>query len=226
MSQKISQRLKKAYFFARIFQLVPYVQSAAVADTVITHEGKKNSDIDFFIIAKKNHIFTVRYGCVFWATVFGQKALPEKGKIQDKICLSFFVADDSLNLDYLNRNTKEAKKRAEWITRLIPLHDENNEFLSFIIKNKWIKKYQKNYYFNFVSRLKYAKTFWFFWFVQKILELIFFFGIGWIVEQIIKGIQLKRLTKYQIRYLKNQRMIFNSKIIKLHFQKDLKKEIF
>lgn len=223
---KLSKRLRKAYFFAKIFQLVPYVQSVAVADTVITHESKKNSDIDFFIIAKKNHIFTVRYGCVFWATILGQKVQPEKGKIQDRICLSFFVADDSLNLDYLNQNNVEAKKRAQWIFGLIPLHDENNEFLSFIIKNKWIKKFQKNYYFNFVSRLKYAKTFWLFWFIQKIIELICFFGIGWIIEQIARSIQIKRLTNYQIQHLKNQRMVFNSKIIKLHFQKDKNKEIF
>lgn len=223
---KLSKRLKKAYFFAKIFQLVPYVQSVAVADTVITHEGKENSDIDFFVIAKKNHIFTVRYGCVFWTTLLGQKALPERGKTQDRICLSFFVTNDSLNLDYLNRDNTEAKKRADWIFGLIPLHDENNEFLAFITKNKWIKKFKKNYYFNFVSRLEHAKTYWLFWLIQKIFELILIFGIGWMIEQIARKIQLARLTRYQIRYLKNQRMIFNSKIIKLHFHSDKKKEIF
>lgn len=223
---KLSKRLRKAYFFSSVFQLVPYVRTIAISDTVTTNADKKDSDIDFFIIAKKNRIFTVRYGCVFWATILGQKVYPHAKKIKDRICLSFFIASDSLNLDYLNKNEKETKKRAFWITRLIPLFDENNEHLSFIIKNAWIKNFKKNYYFHSISKSDYLKNNPFFWCIKKTAELILFFGIGWVLEQLLQWIQIKRLNKYQIRHMERQRMIFNSKIIKLHYHSHKDKEIF
>lgn len=223
---KESKRLRKAYFFSNLFQLVPYVRTIAVSDTVITHENKNNSDIDFFIIAKANHIFTVRYGCIFWATILGQKVYAQSKKIKNRICLSFFIATDSLNLDYLNKTKDEAKKRAEWTTGLIPLSDENNEYLSFIIKNPWIKKYKKDYYFRSVSKSEYIKNNYLTWSIKKILEFVMFFFVGWILEQILKTIQLKRLEKYQIRHFRRQRMVFNSKIVKLHFNSNKNKDIF
>lgn len=219
MNQILRQKLLIARRASKILQLVPYVRMIALCNSVATGRPKKKSDIDFFIVAKNKHIFTVRYGAVFLLTIFGLKPIPRKGKIKDKICLSLFLNNNLLNLDRLNNNKKEEKQRTFWILDTIPLFDENNTYLDFVDKNSWVKRYYKNFYIRMSQKSKNIRISISLFIWRKILEFILFFGIGWLIEKTVRAIQIKRLLRFKHAHFSKEKMIINDQIIKLHFKR-------
>lgn len=213
----LKQKLKIARRASTILQLVPYVRLISLCNSVAKGNPKKDSDIDFFIVAKDKHIFTARYAAIFFLTLLGMKIEPKKGKIKDRICLSLFLSSSSLNLDRLNLNKKEEKMRAEWILNTYPLFDEGNTYLDFLDKNSWVKRYYPNYYLYMTRKTKDIKLSYLVYVWRKLIELIFIFGIGWIVENIVRYIQIKRLLRFKHSHHGEERMIINDQIIKLHF---------
>lgn len=225
--EALRKKIKIARFATRLFELIPYHKMTALCNSVAEGVADEDSDIDLFIIARNKHIYTVRYLAVFILTVFGLKSRPREGNTANKICLSIILNSSNLNLDRLNSNSKEEKLRANWIKNIVPLYDDNHTYLDFIDKNSWVKKYYPKYYSEMLSKTKDIKTSWFFFLVKKIFEIILFFGIGWVVEKIVRSIQIKRLYRFKHKHVGREKMLINDQIIKLHFlPKNDHKELF
>jgi len=227
MKNYLRKKIKLAKFISKIFQIIPYIRMIAVCDSVARGTAKPESDIDLFIVAKNNHIFTTRYIAVFLITILGLKSLPKEKKIANKICLSFFLNNKHLNLDRLSKDSKEEILRAEWIMDLIPIFDESHTYLDFVDKNSWVKKINKNYYSVMIAKSKNIRSLWLLYILRKFLEFILFFGIGWILEHIVRSIQVKRLFNFKNAHFGCEKMIINDQIIKLHYiDKNGKKFLF
>lgn len=218
MNKCLNQKLKIARKTSTIIQYVPYVRLISLCNSVACGTSQEESDIDLFIVAKDKHIFTVRYATIFLLTLFGLKIEPQKGKIKDKICVSLFLSDKSLNLDRLNKNKKEEKLRAQWILNTYPLFDESHSYLDFLDKNSWIKKFDSHYYLKMLKKSKNIRLSGFIFVWRKFIEFVLLFGIGWFIEYIVRLIQLKRLFRFKHAHFGEERMMINDQIIKLHFQ--------
>jgi hypothetical protein len=94
-----SAKLRKAHRFSRIFSLFPGVIMVAAANFIGSHNWRQESDIDFFIITKKNYLWRSRLFCAGVAKLlFSRPTIKSK---RDKICLSFYISESALNLHSL-----------------------------------------------------------------------------------------------------------------------------
>ena len=223
MTQILIQKLKIAKRAVILLQLVPYIRMIALCNSVAKGKVCAQSDIDLFIIARHNHIFTVRYFTIFFLTLFGLKTYPQKGICANRVCTSFFLSDYSLNLDRLNTGKRDRLLRADWILNLIPIFNDSNAYMDFVDKNSWIKKYYKSYYLDMSVKSRNISVSIGMFILRKMLELIFYFGIGWIVEKIVRHIQIQRLMRFKHAHHGEERMVINDQIIKLHYRSDDKK---
>lgn len=217
MSNVLKKKLEIAKRASLVLQFIPYIRMVSICNSVARGKPKKSSDIDLFIIAKDKHIFTVRYAAVFLMTIFGLKPIPKKGLTADKICLSLFLSNNHLNLDRLNKNKKEELARANWILDIVPIFSEGHTYINFIDKNSWIKKYYRNYYTLMAKKNQDIKNSLWLFLWRKLVELIFIIGIGWLIEKIVRYIQINRLLRLKHSHFGKERMIINDQIIKLHF---------
>jgi predicted nucleotidyltransferase len=224
MNKCLKHKIKIAKFAAKILQFIPYIRMISLCNSVACGNPKKDSDIDFFIVAKDKHIFTVRYAAVFLLTIFRLKPIPKKNQTKDKICLSLFLNSFNLNLDRLNQNKQQEYQRALWIADTIPIFDEAHTYLDFVDKNSWVKKYYKNYYIHMLKKNKNIKNIFIIFIVRKFIEFVFLCGIGFVLEKILRMIQIKRLFNFKHSHHGHEKMIINDQIIKLHFQRPCDKK--
>lgn len=126
------KKLKKARFFARLFSLFPGVLAVAAANYIGSHNWRQGSDIDLFIITKKNHVWRTRLFCAGIAKLLFSR--PSKKNKKDKICLSFYVSNSALNLKPLQLE-KEDPYFFFWFKGLLPLFEKNGIWQKFLKVN-------------------------------------------------------------------------------------------
>jgi hypothetical protein len=198
------KKTKKAQRFSRLVSFWPFIKGMAVANIMGDYNLRKGSDIDILLISSPGRIWLSRFVCVFWAKILGLR--PNIKTKKDKICLSFYISSDNLNLKK-QLYSSEDLYFIYWIANLEIIYDENDIFSQFYKANNWIKEYLPNFSFSEKDSFPNNEK-------KKI-----FFKLGFI-EKILKFLQLKIMPKE----LKEQEgfsdgVILKDNIIKL-FLKD------
>ncbi len=134
-------KLKIARRAVRIVRSVPFLKAIFVCNTVGAEQATEDSDIDFFIVTEKNRIWIVRLWVTFLLGLFRLRRV--NNRIKNKICLSFYVTADSLNLANL-RVVDDDIHFAYWINQMLPIFDPENLYAKFLQANSWTKKYLPN----------------------------------------------------------------------------------
>lgn len=117
---------------------VPFLKMLGLNGSLVRGEDKKESDIDFLIIAKRGRLYTARFFAVMLAELTGYR---RKGdKVAGRICLNCYLSD--ANLDITPQNPKSKKKVARAYKHLIALVDEGDYEKRFFKENKWFDKYK------------------------------------------------------------------------------------
>ncbi|NCF74884.1 MAG: hypothetical protein GWO87_00130 [Xanthomonadaceae bacterium] len=200
------QKAKKA---SKIFSLLPFIKMIAIGNFMPSNNTKKESDLDFFIVTKKNRIWITRFFCVLISQLLGWR--PTKKNKKDKICLSFFISEKNLDL----RNIAIAKEKINdiylcyWIATLYPLYNKGKTYENFVSQNSWIKKYLPN--FAKIIPIQQRKINpCFFSFIFLLLNFNF-------LEKIAKKIQLKIMPENLKKLAgKSDGVIINDDILKFH----------
>lgn len=125
-------KLKKANFFTKIFSAFPGVIAVAAANFIGDHNWRLESDIDMFIITKKNYLWLSRLYCAGIAKLSFSR--PRKNYKKDKICLSFYISEKNLNLDSLHLQGGDPYFKY-WLLGLVPLYSHKNTWDNFIKAN-------------------------------------------------------------------------------------------
>jgi len=221
------RKFKRAALVARIFKFIPWIKLMAIGNLIGAQNLKDESDIDFFIITEAKRVWLTRWFCAGLAQLFGLR--PGPGKMKDKICLSFFVSENAMDLKELMLNppypslgllgTGSLLKGAErvdiyfiyWLAGLTPIYDRSGFYEQFMAANSWLK----NYLPNWQAKIRLAKrnvsppTSFFY---HDIIDL-FFGGL----EPWFKKFQLKIMPP-KLKDLVNldSRVVASDKVIKLH----------
>jgi len=174
------------------------------------------SDIDFFIVTEKGKLWTSRFLAVGFLKIFGLR--PEKNNTKDKICLSFFVDEEHLNLENLAIESPDIYL-IYWINQLVPIFDRGGMHRKFLESNRWIKRFLPNIFNNEGSeRRMVAEDFIFVGRKEKAEE-------GSLVENFLHKLQYKILPK-KIKEVANQNsnVVVKDGILKFHCDNDRRKK--
>ncbi|MFA6171763.1 MAG: hypothetical protein WCW77_04645 [Patescibacteria group bacterium] len=129
-------KIKKAKKVIKIFKLVPWIRMAGVGNIIGSHNLKLEGDIDFFVIVRPGKIWTTRL--LLNLVTMALNLRPKKEDVKDKICLSFFAAENCLDLNkYFIENDMYFYY---WMAGLVPLYERGGAYLKLIKSNGWIKK--------------------------------------------------------------------------------------
>lgn len=212
------KKFKRALKVARIFKLVPWIKMIAVSNIIGAHNLKKESDIDLFIITEPGRVWVTRFFCVVITKIL--RLRPKEGNARNKICLSFFISVEAMDLRGLMLKDKITDSSAPdisdiyfiyWLTGLVSIYDANNTYEKFIEANSWIKEYLPNWQPAEVNYRRNAGQ-GFSWFYRDAVDMI----IGGL-EKELKKIQLKIMPETLKSIMnKDTRVVVNNQILKLY----------
>lgn len=135
------RKIKKAARVSKLFKLIPWIKMIAVGNIIGTDNLKDESDIDLFIITEPERIWLARFFCASFAQLLGLR--PKKNNTRDKICLSFFVSEEAMNLKKLMLGGKDIYFIC-WLAGLRPVYNKTGSYEKFMEANGWIKEYLPN----------------------------------------------------------------------------------
>lgn len=172
------KRLRRVVFWLR---LVPFVRMIGVTGALAMKNAKMKSDWDLLVVLKYGKIWTGRTLVTLVTHIFKKRR--HGSNISDRVCLNFFVTDQSLEVI-----TKDLFSASEYMF-LFPLFGWET-FLKFQIKNRWIAGMKPSYGLCEISPLKtlpdskWTRNF------RRFGEFIFSAGF---IENQLKKIEKKRI---------------------------------
>ena len=203
-------KYKKTKRVVKVFGLIPFVQVVAIGNFMPQKNTRSKSDLDFFIVTKKNRIWLTRFITILLSYLFGGRPTPKNQK--NKICLTFYTSEDNLNFQNIALHKNDIYFHY-WLASLVVLYNKNQTCEKFIKENEWLKKYLPNVFKNIAfTNTKTAS--------KKQCRLVSRF------EKLAKKIQLKKMPKHlKEQANKNTNIIINDKMLKFH-DKDKRKHYY
>jgi hypothetical protein len=143
---KISDRkIRRLRSVSKWLRFVPFVRMVGVTGGLAMKNAKSGSDWDLLIVLKHGKIWTGR--TLVTALVHLLKKRRHDEKISDRICLNYFITEESLEVA-----TKDLFSASEYMF-LFPLFGWES-FNRFQIRNQWIRDIKPLYSLCSVSPLK------------------------------------------------------------------------
>lgn len=134
----VSKKLRIARRAVKKLRWIPFVRSVFVCNTVASGGVSEESDIDVFIIVKQKRLWLTRF---LISVVLGVWRLRRTHtSVANKICLSFYVTDDALDLSVLSWGKPDIYLMY-WIYQLIPIYDPDDYASLVYKKNTWVRRY-------------------------------------------------------------------------------------
>lgn len=205
------KKYNKAKKIFKILSYFPYVRMIAVCNSLPIMNSKENSDIDMFIVCSKNKIWTARF---FIAAFLKLTRLRPTKKVQkDKICPSFFISEQDLNLEKIKINKQDIYLKY-WIATLMPIYIEDSLAQAFFASNRWVKNSIQNMMVNIIVSDYEIKHSFFTTSIKNIKEA---FLSPLFIERILRFLQRLLLPK-NLKQIANtdSRVVINNKILKFH----------
>jgi len=194
---------KKAEKYCKIFKHIPGIEWIFLCNSVAMNTADKNSDIDLFIITRKNRLWTARISMtLLWMILRVRKTNKRHAW---KFCLSFFI--DMRTLDFDTISIQRDIYLSYWIETLIPLINRNNIYERFIAINSW----EHWEIYTFAETVNTGKI----WVISQIWDNI---------EYIFKKIFLPRTLKKYEALWKPEWVIIDDHMLKFH-NKDRRRSI-
>ncbi|MFA5022428.1 MAG: hypothetical protein WC508_05100 [Patescibacteria group bacterium] len=195
-------------------QHLAFIKMIAVCNTVGYNNATPVSDIDFFIIVKNGRLWWSRLVITLITSLFGIRRHDQK--IADRVCLSFYISDNHLNLSDIALKPDDIYLNY-WLVTLAPVYG-NSVYQDFLAANSWLVNQLPNFYAagmtnrRFVSDNNLAKG------LKKIDEFLLGDFIGGFFEYLAKAMELKKMKKRIAAdgLVANTNVIVNDTMLKFH----------
>jgi len=217
------ENLKIACQAAKKIRSVPFVRAVFVCNKVASEQANKDSDVDFLIITEKNRIWLARFFVTLVLSLFRLRRTDSH--IEDRICLSFYLTADNLNLAPWRVNEDDVHF-AYWLNQMYPVYDPDNYYALFLEANAWTRKYLPNidsrYRTAFVNQVKDSRAggLW-----KKAWEKMWQGAYGKVMENQAKGMQLAKMkmSGKDVERKGDKGVVIADNILKFH-EKDTREE--
>ena len=187
--EKYSEKIRRYSF---IFRMSPFVKMVGICNSFSFGSPDPDSDIDLFIVARENRLFTAR----FFVTLFTHLLRMRRHghKIKGRFCLSFFADENSVNMEPLSLKPYDIYL-AFWVKNLLPVFGEKT-YYKFIESNNWVTRYFPNGIDprkEFLNDSGFSSKFF-----RRLLEKILSGKFGDKIENLLSSFMTKRaLKKYE-----------------------------
>lgn len=178
-----SGKLKRLRKIAWILRFVPFVRMVGTTGRLAMKNASVKSDWDLLIATKHGKIWTGRTLVTVLMHLLGKRRYGSK--ISDRVCLNFFVTDESLEV-----TTKDLYSANEYMF-LLPLYGWET-YVRFQIKNHWIKGMKPHYGISEIAPLKISSDSFWSRLIRKAGESIL--SGNWI-ENLLRKIEKKRIMR-------------------------------
>ena len=129
------RKSRRASRFAKFASRLPWVKMIAVCNSLAFSFTNDESDIDLFVVTERGTIWSTRL-ILAGALAFMRARPGERAK--DPLCLSFFVADDRLDLSSVKIGPKDPYLMF-WIATLSPVLDRGDVLAKLRVANGWMR---------------------------------------------------------------------------------------
>ena len=183
-NNKISvEKINKLVRTAKWLRFIPFVKMIGMTGALAMKNANVKSDLDILMVFKNGKIWTGRTLATLFLHVIGKRRHDKK--IIDRVCLNFFVTDESLEII-----TKDLFSASEYMF-LFPLYGRET-YERFQIKNQWIKSMKPNYALCEIQPLKTLEDSHLTKIVRTIGEVVL--SADWI-ENSLRKIEKKRIMQ-------------------------------
>ena len=212
----IDKKMDIAKKAAKKLRWIPFFRAMFVCNTVASASASHCSDIDVFIVIRKGRLWLTRFFVTLTLTLF---RLRRHGKyVANKICLSFYVTDEHLNLSDIVIDEPDIYM-AYWIDQLIPIYDPEDVRADILKQNAWVKELIPNAFQEFRLHPR--------WRVKngtigqkgkRMLETVWQGGYGDLLEKQAKGVQEKKMSMNfkSIKDEPDSRVVIDDTMLKFH----------
>ncbi len=202
------KKYRRALKIAGLLKFFPFIRSLAVSGSLSYGNASLESDIDFFLIAAPGRIWTARFLTVGFLKLFRLRPSPKAKR--DKICPSFFAAENCLDLRAIS-HYRQSRHFSYWISQFKFLFGRPEDFFR---ANGWLKEIFPNFYPPEDSGRRKIKETFFSQGVKKAGEFIF---SGKIWEKFFQRIQLAVMpAEYRRAAAGDSEVILSDCFIKIH----------
>lgn len=194
---------------------IPFVRAVFVCNTLGVQIAREEGDIDVFIVAEKGRIWIVRFCALVLFALLGMRA--GRGHTQDKICLSFYVTRDALDMSALQLGEPDIYL-VYWLQSLVPVYDPHHLYHEIQKVNQWMRQYVgEEVSYELLRRWRVDDTVVTKG-VRRFREFILGGSFGDVIQEILKHIQMKRIDKNfgELIVAPDSRVVVNDHILKFH----------
>jgi len=208
-------KIKIAHKAIKLFRYVPGIKLVAICNNLAFYNASSESDIDLFVITNKDRIWLTRFILVIIISLLGLR--PPKDKVKDKICLSFYITQDNLDISNI-KIANDDIYLIYWLASLMPIYQRENYYQKFIKANNWIIKYLPNYKsvklghrYNLTDN-NLTQT------ISKFKEKITAGKLGAWLNELVKKYQLNKMSqlKKDLAVRGDKWVIINDQMLKFH----------
>lgn len=182
------KKWKRAESAARFLELVPFVKMVAVANTLAINNARPDSDIDFFIVTSRQHIWIARFLVTGIVSLLGWRR--HGTKIKNRICLSFYVSSAALDLSPM-KSADQDPHFTFWAAQLVPLMVDADMYRKYATANSWVTAVLPNAFTPPPQRLLIPNNS--LRSIKRFYELFFSNPIGLMIENWTRTRQLKKM---------------------------------
>jgi len=136
-------KLKKASRVAKFFSFIPFIEAVFFTNIIGQGNLRVGSDLDFLLLVKPHRLWLARLMAALPFKILGMR--PKIENKQDKICLSFYLNAD--NLDLSEMTLKDDPYFRFWLASLFPLYDPKNIYSALWEANPVIAQHFPNIVF-------------------------------------------------------------------------------
>ncbi len=197
-----------------LFAWIPWLHYVGLNGSLVRGEASQESDIDMMVVTSPGHIYTVRFIMLSVISLIGIKR--NQNNIAGRLCVNCFQTSDQLDIRPHNKKVARSHKY------MVALVDDPISNFQFQISkhNMWVNKYHIPISKHQLLINNQITPFTWPWnLLRHVFELILW-PIGWLLEKLLKYIQLKKIARHPLTASNRDKIITTDKELMFHPNKD------
>lgn len=136
----VTQKMVLAHSVIEKLSNIPTILFIGLSGGLAVGDADEKADIDLFVIARKNTLFTTRFMILILLQLLGRRRKRGDRAGENMVCVNFLIDETELAW----RKNKQDVYTAREIAQLLPMFERGTTYTKFLQANDWITTYLPN----------------------------------------------------------------------------------